>query len=281
MRVHHLNAGTLRPIGGRLVDGEPGLFRRAEMVCHCLLLETDAGLVLVETGIGAQANRRPEEWLGRRFVRLTNPLLDAEEPVVRQIARLGHDPADVRHVVLTHLDLDHAGGLVDFPQATVHLYAEELRAAERPRSVRERNRYRTAQFAHRPTWAPYEGLGEPWWGFDAVRELDGLPPEILLVPLAGHTRGHAGVAVDTGDGWLLHAGDAYFHPGQLDPARPHCPPGLAVFESMMQTEKRARLHNQRRLRELARDHGDRVRIFSAHNAAEFRRHAAVPTQAAA
>ncbi|MFF0628372.1 MBL fold metallo-hydrolase [Streptomyces sp. NPDC004296] len=280
MRVHHLNGGTLRPLGGRLVDGEAGLFRRAEMVCHCLLLETDAGLVLVETGFGTQATHRPEEWLGRRFLRESSPVLDAEQPVVRQIARLGFDPGDVRHIVLTHLDLDHAGGLVDFPQATVHVYAEELRAAEQPRTALDRRRYRSAHFAHQPKWAPHAGLGEPWLGLEAVRELDGLPPEILLVPLAGHTRGHAGVAVDTGDGWLLHAGDAYFHPGEVDPVRPHCPPVLALFESMMQTEKRARLHNQQRLRELARDHGGRVRIFSAHNSAEYHHHAATPAEAA-
>ncbi|MFK0292646.1 MBL fold metallo-hydrolase [Streptomyces sp. NPDC090442] len=290
MRVHHLNCGPLRPLGGRLIDGEPGLFRRAELVCHCLLLETDAGLVLVETGFGTPASHRPEEWLGRKFVRRTNPITDIEHSAVRQIARLGFDPADVRHIVLTHLDLDHAGGLVDFPQATVHVYAEELRAAQQPRTPQERNRYRAVHFAHGPKWAPHAGLGEPWWGFDAVRELDGLPPEILLVPLAGHTRGHAGVAVDTGRGWLLHAGDAYFHPGELDPVRPHCPPALAMFESTAQTEKRARLHNRQRLRELAREHGqrgqhgergghdshrdrsrDQVRIFSAHSAAEYRR----------
>lgn len=274
IRVHHLNCGTLRPLGGRLIDGEPGYLRRAEMVCHCLLLETDTGLVLVETGVGSPAVDDAAAWLGRRFVRLTNPDTGHEETAVRQVARLGFDPADVRHIVVTHLDLDHAGGLVDFPHATVHVYAEELRAAERPATTQERFRYRTPQFAHGPHWAPHAARGEPWMGFDAVRPLDGLPPSVLLVPLAGHTRGHAGVAVDTGDGWLLHAGDAYFHPGELDAARPHCPPGLAVFEAAVQTERRARLHNQRRLRELARDHGDRVRLLSAHNAAEFRRAAA-------
>ena len=32
-------------------------------------------------------------------------------------------------------------------------------------------------------------------GFDGVRQLEGLPPEILMVPMPGHTWGHAGVAV--------------------------------------------------------------------------------------
>ena len=45
MRVHHLNTGTMCPIGRRLVNGTGSIFQRARMVCHCLLIETDDGLV--------------------------------------------------------------------------------------------------------------------------------------------------------------------------------------------------------------------------------------------
>ncbi|GAA4537043.1 MBL fold metallo-hydrolase [Amycolatopsis samaneae] len=270
MRVHHLNCGTMRPPGGRLIDGAPGVFRRATMVCHCLLLETDTGLVLVETGTGTPAAENPSAWLGAKFVKLVGAVPDPKLTAVHQIRELGFDPADVRDVVLTHLDLDHAGGLVDFPHARVHVYAEELRALRTPRDRRERNRYRRVQFAHGPQWKSYADSGEAWFGFDAVRQLDGLPPEILLIPLAGHTRGHAGVAVDTGHGWLLNAGDSYFFPGELEP-EPYCPPGLALFEGFMQTVKGPRLDNQRRLRQLVREHGDEVTVFSAHNAVEFDR----------
>src|SRR5689334_9879688 len=47
-----------------------------------------------------------------------------------------------------------------------------------------------------------EALGEPWNGVPAVRQLSGLPPETLALPLHGHSRGHAAIAVDTGRGWL-------------------------------------------------------------------------------
>ncbi|MBO0876996.1 MAG: MBL fold metallo-hydrolase [Pseudonocardia sp.] len=277
MRVHHLNCGTMRPLGGRLVDGRPGLRRRGEMVCHCLLLETSEGLVLVETGVGTPASTRPNEWLGMRFRLVSNPVGDMAESAVEQVVRLGFAPDDVRHIVLTHLDLDHAGGLVNFPDATVHVYEGELRAMRSPRNSVERLRYRQVQFAHGPRFRSYPVGGEPWFGFDAVRELAGLGPEILLVPLAGHTRGHAGVAVDTGDGWLLNAGDSYFFHGELD-AVPHCPPGLAMFESLMQAERRARLDNQRRLRELVAEHGREVTVFSAHDPVEFRGLASLPSK---
>jgi glyoxylase-like metal-dependent hydrolase (beta-lactamase superfamily II) len=270
MRVHHFNGGTLRPLGGRLIDGRGGFLHRAEMICHCLLVDTGAELVLIETGMGSPSVRRPGEWLGKRFVQLTSPRPRLEETAAEQVKRLGYAVEDVRHIVLTHLDLDHAGGLVDFPHATVHVFAEELRTLESPRNPVERWRYRDIQFAHGPMWSSYSEFGEKWFGFEAVRELKGLPPEILLIPLAGHTRGHAGVAVATDDGWLLNAGDAYFFHGELDPVRPHCPPGLAVFERRVQTIAGPRKENQQRLRELVRDHPE-VTVFSAHDPVELRR----------
>ncbi|WP_410648286.1 MBL fold metallo-hydrolase [Amycolatopsis sp. cmx-4-54] len=269
MRVHHLNCGTMRPVGGKLVDGRPGLFRRAELICHCLLLETGTGLVLVETGVGTPTVTRPIEWLGAGFVRLVHPDSDDDLSATTQIRKLGFDPADVRDVVLTHLDLDHAGGLVDFPQARVHVHDRELQALEKPVDRKEASRYRKVQFSHGPLWRSYRADGEPWFGFDAVRELEGVP-DVLIIPLAGHTRGHAGVAVDTGDGWLLNAGDAVFHGGELE-RKPHIPPALGFFESYMQTEKTARLDNQRRLRELVSDNGDEVTVFAAHDATAFER----------
>ena len=102
-----------------------------------------------------------------------------------------------------------------------------------------------------------------------MRSLKGLPEEILLVPLTGHTLGHSGVAVDTGDGWLLHAGDAYFFHGQMDPIKPHCPPGMTAFQNVVQTKRRARLENLARLQELAREKQDEVTVFSAHSPIEL------------
>ncbi|GAA5036220.1 hypothetical protein [Actinopolymorpha pittospori] len=61
MRVHHLNCGTMRPLGGRLIDGRGGFLHRAELVCHCLLVETGDELVLVDTGMGSPSVERPGE----------------------------------------------------------------------------------------------------------------------------------------------------------------------------------------------------------------------------
>lgn len=273
MRVHHLNCGTMHPPFRRLVNGTGGLFAPATMICHCLLVETDAGLVLIDSGMGTADVADPARSLGSRFIRLTRPLADPGETAIAQVRRLGFAPQDVRHVILTHLDLDHAGGLADFPWATVHVHAAELRAAtgERPQL-----RYRPNQWAHRPKWATYDGDGgDTWFAFDAVRPLTGLPPGFGLVPLFGHTLGHSAVAVDTGDGWLLHAGDAYFHHAETDPVNPKGTVFLNLFQKLMQADGPTRLANQDRLRRLRADHGDEVTIISAHDPVELARHGGV------
>lgn len=71
---------------------------------------------------------------------------------------------------------------------------ERATAGDR-RGLIRRHRYLPAQWDGLADWREYDEGGEPWFGFPAVRALNGLPPEILMVPLAGHTPGHAGIAV--------------------------------------------------------------------------------------
>lgn len=270
MKIHHLNCATMRPRGGRLVSGSGSLFAAAEMVCHCLLIETDDGLVLVDSGLGTDDIADPDATLSRQFQRLARPALDVAETAVRQVERLGFAASDVRHVVLTHLDLDHAGGIRDFPDAQVHVLRTELEAAIAARTSIERSRYPREQRARDPKWVTHDPRGEEWFGFAAVQDVPGLPPEILLVPLIGHTVGHTGVAVRDGERWLLHAGDAYFHHGEMNVDAPYCPPALRFMQRQMETARGVRLANQERLRELVRTHGDEVTVFSAHNPEELR-----------
>lgn len=263
MRVRHLNAATLCPrIGGRAFGGEGSLLSSGHFVCHCLVIETAQGLVVVDTGIGSAAIQEPA-LLGRGFTWLTGPTLRQEETLVHQLRALALDPADVRHVVLTHLDPDHAGALSDFPKATVHLMEPEYRAARTP-TAREVPRYRWELFRHGPLFRTHVPAGETWKGFSCVQRIEGLPPELLLVPLYGHTRGHCGVAVQADDGWLLHAGDAYFAREDLDG-----PPSLAraLFERLDCVDDEQRLANLERLRALHRDGS--VRVFCSHDAREL------------
>jgi glyoxylase-like metal-dependent hydrolase (beta-lactamase superfamily II) len=267
MRIHHLNCGCMCPLGGRLMDGvSRGL--TARLVCHCLLVETDAGLVLVDTGFGRRDVEEPYRRLSPFFIHFNRIRFDHRYTALVQVRRLGFSPRDVRHIVLTHLDFDHAGGLEDFPHARVHVLQAEMAAARARHGIRGRGRYRTQQWDDVRDWRFYEAGGERWSGFDAVRDLDGLPPEILMIPLPGHTAGHAGVALRTPEGWLLNAGDAYFHRHEMDPI-PHCTPGLSAYQTMMEVDRPARLRNGRRVHALANDRRGTLRVFCSHDAVEL------------
>jgi len=278
MRIHYLRCGTDCPFGGALFDGfSTGL--HGLIPCTAQLIETAQGLVLIDTGYGSEDVRHPHPRLSRFFTNLLNVRFRVEETALYQVRKLGFQPADVRHIILTHMDFDHAGGLEDFPNARIHVMEAERDAAEhKRRGFVARRRYRPAQWDEVRDWRTYQGSGEPWFGFDSVRQLDGLPPEILMVPLRGHTLGHAGVAVQTPTGWVLNAGDAYFFRGEMDADRRRCTPGLAFYQRMMDSDRPARFANQARLRELKATHGKDVTIFCSHDQKELeamQRHARV------
>jgi glyoxylase-like metal-dependent hydrolase (beta-lactamase superfamily II) len=260
--IHHLSCGTLCPHGGRLISGEGGALGRARIVCHCLLVKGADGLVLIDTGFGLDDMRNTRQ-LGGIFRTLFRPQPDEAETAIEQVRALGFAPEDVRHVIATHLDVDHAGGLPDFPHAQVHVLAAELKAALHP-SWRERERYVAVHWAHGPKWVEHGAEGDDWFGFQSVRVLPGSDPEVVLVPLIGHTRGHTGVAVKQDGGWLLHCGDAFFHRGELQ-TPPSCPPVLKGFQNLNSADNAKRRQNGERLRELAARHSQDVQLFCAHD----------------
>lgn len=272
MKIHHLNLGTMCPFGGRLVTGgNASVFSSATMVAHALLVESPEGLVLIDTGIGLADIAAPSERLGRPFVAMSRPELREDETAIRQVERLGFSARDVRHIVVTHLDPDHAGGLSDFPEAKVHVHQKELEAARTRQTRGEQGRYRTLQWDHGPRWETHVEDGERWFGLERVRAVT---DDVLLIPLFGHTRGHAGVAVRThradGPEWLLHCGDSYFFHGQMEEPE-SCPWGLMSFQKLVAVDEALRVANVARLRALHREQGERVRLFSAHCAVEFAR----------
>ena len=134
-----------------------------------------------------------------------------------------------------------------------------------PRGLTERF-YTAAHWAHGPKWTIHSPEGEHWFRFDCIRVLDGLSPQILLVPLPGHSRGHCGVAVETPNGWLFDCGDAYAVFYDIDPDHPHRPPIPLWLKHRL-----TGLHVPRLLA-LACEHRDEVQLFCAHDPWEYRRY---------
>lgn len=267
--VHHLNCGSLCMRGARLMHGEGGWFGQAQLACHCLLIETDDGLVLVDTGIGYKdliSPVFPDSYISHRTLGLQP---DPEMCAISQIRAMGYLPSEVRHIIVTHLDPDHAGGMMDFPNAQVHLLGKELDAALDPMTWWEKSRYAPYQWKHKPNWVRHRTNGERWWGFDSVQVLSSALYDILLIPLPGHSRGHTGVAVSTRDGWLLHCGDAYFDRREVSPTPAAVPLGIQAIQTMNEICRAERIANQKRLRQLQQMHGAEVRLICSHDATEF------------
>jgi len=257
MRVHHLSCGSFAP---PLVPA---------IVCHVLLCETDDGLVLVDTGLGLDDYADPKGRMGPARL-LLRPSSDGSSTALRQIEALGFAAGDVSHIVLTHLDFDHAGGLSDFPAATVHTTADEHAAGVTSPDFLDRRRYRPTQWAHDVTWKIHAGRGDVW-----KHDLTGheVLPGITLVPMPGHSRGHAAVAVDGGArGLLVHVGDAAFDASSYADATPSGVPLakvplMRVFEKAVGRDGAAIKRNHLTLRAL--DGADGVTVFPAHDKRVF------------
>jgi len=219
-----------------------------EMVCHVLLVETDNGLVLIDSGFGTRDCADPGRRVGpsRRFIR---PVLNSTEAAVNQVEGLGFHRDDVRHIVVTHFDGDHIGGISDFPDAQIHVTAAEAFGAFRAPTRSEKMRFRSVQWAHGPKIVEHTPDGDKWRGFAAARELDEVSPGIVVISLPGHTRGHACVAVDAGHRWLMHCGDSYFHHGTVD-GTARMPLSLNAFERATAFEWKAVQQNHARLVEM-------------------------------
>lgn len=252
MKVHHLNCGTIEP------------YFSETSVCHVLLVETEDGLVLVDSGFGLQDIARPAERIGpiRHVIR---PRLEQSETAAAQVRALGYDVADVTHIIATHLDLDHVGGVSDFPRARLHTTAVEAEVAYSG-GIAARVRYNRAQLPAEPREiVGHSRGGETWWGFDGVLPLPEVADGIALVPLPGHTRGHTAVAVDAGDRWILHCGDAFYHRNVIE-GDATVPASTRVFERLVAADYDKVRWNHARIRELAARDDPGLSIVCAHDA---------------
>jgi glyoxylase-like metal-dependent hydrolase (beta-lactamase superfamily II) len=255
IKIHYLNLGTLCPVGGRIFgSSEP-------LKCQCLLIEKEDGLILVDTGLGMMDITDPYSRLGIPFCTLIRPKLDTNETAVSTIKKLGFKKNDVKHIILTHLDIDHAGGVSDFPHAKIHLHHSELEEAENPTQYISKDRYRN--FSSNCNYQTYSEFGDTWFDFKSVRPLVGLDDEIALVPLIGHSRGHSGIAIRGPLGWIFHIGDSVYGEEHLE-SKYFPKLGYLMLENLFQYNFKDRINNLKKLRKLKNDQ-DEIEIICSHD----------------
>jgi len=257
MTIHHLNCGTLKPV-----------FPDVQSIVYCLLVETSQGLVLVDTGFGSQDYKNPTRKM-RFFLNWMGVPQDLTELAINQVRSLGYKPEDVQHIIQTHLHIDHAGGLADFPWASVHIFEREFQASKKPKGFME-FAYIQKHWRHGPKWVRHQEPVVDWFGFEAVPIMETPEADFLFVPLPGHTRGHCGVVVGKPGNWLFHCGDAAspFHQGADLHNRGQASYVLNFIPSRLADRIMGGYNHQ--LRDLLKEHGDEVEAISAHDIFSFR-----------
>ena len=234
--VYVVDAGTLRPPGG------------GEVPTQCLVIERPNGLVAVDAGLSRALLEDPRGLSFERFF-IRPPKLPALA-LYNQIQTLGYNPHDVTDIVLTHLHSEHAAGIMDFPDARIHVSRKEFDTMQNG-SLRSRVSYRHGIWAHGPRWELHSGT-QTWNGVNGVTAIDS---DTLLVPLPGHTLGHCGIAVRTSsDRWLLHAGDAAYsvpaQPTREVPVSPSFP--LRQYQHISASDRRAAAASRTHIDRVAR-----------------------------
>jgi glyoxylase-like metal-dependent hydrolase (beta-lactamase superfamily II) len=204
--VFHSDAGALfgpvpRMLWNRWVADEIDEQHRLSQALNCLLVETPAGRVLVETGIGERLSEKGRVMRGYEGT-----------PIVPALRDAGFDPGSVDLVLMSHLHFDHAGGL---------LLADGSRAFPRARIVAQRAEWEIAFDSNSRIVASYDqpelALARDWgaegW-VDGEREL---LPGVSVVPTGGHSAGHQAVVVRGRHETLAFFGDLAMRPWSANP----------------------------------------------------------------
>jgi glyoxylase-like metal-dependent hydrolase (beta-lactamase superfamily II) len=264
MRAWAFSAGGI-DASARLMTGSGPLRGGYRVSLTCILVERREGLVLIDTGWGSPTVDSSERFPGWLFdVTAGRARAGADETARGHVVALGFRPEDVRDIVVTHLDIDHVGGLVDFPEARVHVSRLEHAARfHRRQPFRSRIHDSRPAFAHGPRFVVADLVEHEELGFPRTADLFG-DGTVVLLDSSGHTPGHCGVLVRTDEAALVHAGDTVVHARELL-GEEDLPLGVRLYRRILHEDKAGVARSLARFRALRRERPD-IRIVNAHDA---------------
>lgn len=163
------------------------------------VLEHPSGVALFDAGLPAAMVDYDDSYRQRLRPLGLDASLTSEETVTRHLERLDIDPARVRHVVVSHLHFDHAGGLSELPNATLVIQRREWEAGFDPDLA-----------AHYGLRKRYFDLGHEVRLIDGEHDLFG-DGSAVCVPSYGHTPGHQSLRVKSAQGDHILVADACYN----------------------------------------------------------------------
>ena len=218
-KVHAIQTGLVDVKRAQTASRGHGLMRLAHVLfdkdwtgwvpIYAWLIEHDEGLILVDTGETARVLERGYHPRWHPFYRRAARFqVRPEEELGPRLKSLGVDPRDIRHVVLTHLHTDHAGGLAHVAACRAWVHPHEWKSATGFGGKVQGYLPHRWPIGWRPERLQFEALA---FGQFTHRMPLTKRGDVFVIPTPGHTPGHVSVVVDSAGGpTIFLAGDTSY-----------------------------------------------------------------------